>query len=164
MAEEWRDIPGYEGRYQVSDQGRVRNIAGHVLARNLQNSGYYIVHLYNGGRATRKPHLIHRLVLAAFVGIDDAHCNHKDGDKANNVLSNLERVTRSENMLHAHAIGLAEARRTAVVGYPLNGGEPIYFTSQAEAEERLRGRRTGLISRCLAGKCGSGYGFAWRAA
>lgn len=164
MNEQWKAIPGYEGRYRVSDRGRVRNAAGKVLARNLQNSGYYIVHLYSGGRASRKPYLIHRLVLAAFVGVDNAHCNHKDGDKGNNALGNLERATRSENMQHAFATGLAEPPRMAVVGYPLCGGEPVRFASQVEAEEKLRGRRTGLISRCLAGKCGSGYGYEWRTA
>lgn len=49
---------------------------------------------------------VHRLVLLAFVGKNNLECNHKDGNKQNNNLSNLEYVTSSENMLHAFRIGL----------------------------------------------------------
>lgn len=161
MTEQWKAVPGYEGRYQVSDQGRVCNAAGHVLARNKQNSGYFIVHLYTGGRATRKPHLVHRLVLLAFVGPSPEDTNHKDGDKSNNALTNLERATKSENMQHAVAMGLNRAPRHKVVGTPLQGGDAISFPSQCAVEEHFRGRRTGVIARCIAGKCGSAYGFTW---
>lgn len=161
MTEQWKDVPGYEGRYQVSDHGRVRNGVGHVLATNEQNSGYLIVHLYSGGRATRKPHLVHRLVLAAFEGADEAHVNHRDGVKHNNRRSNLERATPSENMQHAVAMGLAVAPRHPVVGTPISGGDSIAFASQSAVEKHFRGRNTGVVARCIAGKCGSAYGYIW---
>lgn len=159
--EHWRDIPGYEGRYQVSNEGRVRNHGGWILARNKQNSGYFIVHLYKGARTTRKPYLVHRLVLAAFVGPSEQDANHLDGDKANNALTNLEYVTREQNMQHAVAVGLQVAPRKAVVGTPLGGGEPVRFDSQLAVELHFRGKATGVVARCIAGKCGSAYGYVW---
>lgn len=161
MSEQWKDVPGYEGAYQVSDEGRVRNAAGRVLAANEQNSGYLIVHLYSGSRTTRKPHLVHRLVLAAFDRVDPADVNHIDGNKHNNRRPNLERATPSENMRHAAALGLTKPPRRKVVGVPLGGGESIEFASQCAVEQHFTGRNTGVIARCIAGKCGSAYGYVW---
>lgn len=161
MNENWKDVAGYEGRYQVSDQGRVRGVTGKVLSPNRQNSGYHIVHLYLGGKATRKPALIHRLVAAAFVQGAGPDVNHKDGDKKHNAASNLEWATKSENMLHAHATGLATAPKKAVWGAPLAGGPTITFPDQRAVEIHFRGRATGVVSRCIAGKCGSAYGYVW---
>ena len=102
----WRDVVGYEGIYQVSDQGRVKRIAaasgtfvGKIL-RLTKAHGYCHVGLcLNRKRTTHKAH---RLVLDAFVGPEpDLECNHKNGIRDDNRLENLEWVTPSENMRHS---------------------------------------------------------------
>ena len=110
--ETWRDIVGYEGLYEVSDLGRVRNVVrrngtfpGRILKQH--DTGYYLqVNLYKSGKGRFCS--VHRLVAAAFLGECSSECvvNHKDGDKKNPRLDNLEYLTRSENGLHAFAVGL----------------------------------------------------------
>lgn len=102
--EEWRDIPDYEGKYQVSSEGRVRRIykfAPPLLIKPDENSsGYLRVQLWDDGSYER--HFIHRLVLEAFRGGDRPELDgcHLDGNRHNNRLSNLCWGTRSENMGH----------------------------------------------------------------
>lgn len=98
--ERWKSVIGFEGLYEVSDQGRVRNADGRVLAANPTMAGYEGVHLYSGGKKTRKRLQISRLVLESFVGSappDKCHAAHWDGDKANNTLLNLRWATPKEN-------------------------------------------------------------------
>ncbi len=111
--EEWREIPGYDGAYEVSNLGRVAtHVAGRFRSVNrimnpgLKGNGYLKVSL--GGRSAHKNHYIHRLVLQAFCPDSNGKpdVNHKDGNKLNNRLENLEWVSRSENMQHAMRIGL----------------------------------------------------------
>lgn len=119
---EWRDIPGYKGRYQVSDAGQVRRIeslkghpAGEFKTKPNQ-TGYVIVCLTTSGK--KKYMHAHRLVMLAFVGecpkgID---VNHKNGIRHDNRLENLEYVTRSENM--QHAINVLGSRTGNYLGKP----------------------------------------------
>lgn len=114
--EEWRDIPGYEGLYQVSSIGRVKSlpretltkdgwyqrVKGGLMRQQLCSNGYGFYPLSKDGKV--KLSLTHRLVLEAFVGESDLEVNHKDGDKTNNCLENLEYVTRRENQLHSFRV------------------------------------------------------------
>lgn len=99
----WKDIKDYEGLYQVSDDGRVRRIYKNGNTKELKNREgiYYTVSLCKKG--IKKSFNVHRLVAETFLGIPDDKCevNHKDGNKLNNNLSNLEWVTQHENLLHA---------------------------------------------------------------
>lgn len=124
MSEIWKDISGFEGRYQVSDQGRVRSVArlqrythwrtgeelfrqtkDRVVAAQLVNSGYQIVHLHRDNE--RKALLVHRLVAEAFLpGQACETVNHINGQKTDNRASNLEWATYTENHLHAVEHGL----------------------------------------------------------
>jgi len=124
MNEIWKDIPGFEGRYQVSDQGRVKALSRmqryvhwrtglegfrrtkeRIVAQNKINSGYLLVHL-NKDRV-RKALLVHRLVAAAFIPGDTAReVNHVNGDKEDNRAINLEWVSSTDNKLHAVSAGL----------------------------------------------------------
>lgn len=108
----WKQISGYEGCYEVSNNGSVRGI-DRIVHRNtsprfvrgveikprITNSGYCQVILRKNGK--QKPFYVHRLVAEAFLGKHDhLEVNHIDEDKTNNNLSNLEWVTRSENLRH----------------------------------------------------------------
>ena len=97
--ETWKDVPRYEGRYQVSDLGRVRSLLNYggqderVLKICTTQRGYRYVTLRTGNDEERrgKQHLVHRLVLEAFVGPcpKGMRARHLDGNLANNELSNL---------------------------------------------------------------------------
>lgn len=116
--EKWIDIKSYEGRYQVSDLGRVRSLVCrngrkseksycNILKPSKNNStGYLNVILYDG-KGHGKRFSVHRLVAVAFCGLrDDQIVNHIDGDKTNNSCCNLEACTYSHNALHAISSGL----------------------------------------------------------
>ena len=114
--ESWRPVPSYEDYYEVSDYGRVRRLRaargtqGSILNGSLDCCGYRRVSLWkhNRGKTVR----IHRLVTAAFLGSPgDREPNHIDGDKTNNRLSNLEYVTRSENLRHSYRLGMHRRSR-----------------------------------------------------
>lgn len=100
MQEVWQPVPGYEGLYEVSDQGRVRGPKG-LIKPKPTNSGYMRTELWRSGCRWRP--LLHRLVATVFVPNDEnkPQVNHKDGDRLNNQASNLEWCTASENMIHA---------------------------------------------------------------
>lgn len=99
--ERWKDIPGYERRYQASNQGRIRSVThGKVLSPG-RCRGYLIVNLSGYGTIA-----VHLLVARTFLSEPKEQVNHKDGDKHNNCLENLEWVTRGENQQHAVASGL----------------------------------------------------------
>ncbi len=120
----WYPIPGFPN-YQFSFPNMVRVISrtiyripprggpiavyhykGKVLKITVKKDGYHVVGLYNN--SVQKNVGIHRIVAWLFLGEcpEGKEVNHKDGNKANNVPENLEYVTRSENIKHAHAIGL----------------------------------------------------------
>jgi hypothetical protein len=104
---EWRDIPGFEGLYTISEYGEIRGVrrvgsSGRSLRPGLSTAGYLQVVLYPGD-GTRVQRPIHRLVLEAFVGPapEGAMALHADDDKVNNHVSNLRWGSRSENALDA---------------------------------------------------------------
>jgi hypothetical protein len=116
MIEKWKDISGFEGKYQISNIGRVRSLdritnnrqfKGAIKTPQISNTGYYRVHLCTENRKT-KPFSIHRLVATHFLpSIGGKNVvNHIDGDKLNNRLDNLEWVTISENTKHSYDTGL----------------------------------------------------------
>lgn len=101
IKEQWLPIVGYD-KYEVSNKGQVRNKkTGRILKQAYQNSGYTIVALRRDGKT--KTYSIHRLVMETFEPRPDADhldVNHKDWDKTNNNLDNLEWVTRKVNLLY----------------------------------------------------------------
>lgn len=108
MIEEWRDIPGYEGLYQVSNTGKVRSMnyrrSGLVAELKQKNvKGYRYVDLVNKNGI--KMLSVHRLIIETFIGPcpEGKQVNHVDGDPCNNNVSNLEYVTAAENIQHSFA-------------------------------------------------------------
>jgi len=87
--EEWKDIKGFEGLYQVSSFGNIKSKKG-LLKPIYHHTGYYKVNLHRGGK--RKEFLIHRLVAEHFLVSNPllTQVNHKDENKSNNHVDNLE--------------------------------------------------------------------------
>ena len=116
FVEIWKDVKGYEGIYQVSNKGKVKsldrkivssdgkthNYKGKILKPFLRK-GYYSVNLRYSG--TRKVCDVHRIMANSFIGCGKV-VNHKDGNKLNNNLENIELVTQSENVRHYLRLGL----------------------------------------------------------
>lgn len=96
---EFKAIPGYE-RYQINTQGVVLGVRGGIIKPQLDKEGYYIVSMRASSRQKNPDKKrLHALVMETFVGPRPAglHVNHKDNDKSNNTLSNLEYCTPQYN-------------------------------------------------------------------
>lgn len=118
--EEWRDVVGYEGLYQVSNLGRVKSLSRRIVYKDgreynypskvLKNqkvgAGFRSVMLY--GVNGNKQYFVHRLVAETFIPNPNnlSDVNHKDGCKTNNILSNLEWCSHSDNQTRAYKNGL----------------------------------------------------------
>lgn len=112
----FKNVIGYEGLYKVSNYGNVLSIKRHrkngqlvpekIKAVNDNGYGYKTVNLYKNGKS--KTEYIHRLIVESFISEipKEMQVNHINGIKSDNILTNLEIVTRSENILHARETGL----------------------------------------------------------
>jgi hypothetical protein len=105
ITEVFHDIEGYEGLYEVSNLGRIRR-GNKILNPPKYSTGYRVQKLSKEGVAERV--LVHRLVAKAFIlNPEDKPCvNHKDGNKENNSVTNLEWITLKDNIIHATKTGL----------------------------------------------------------
>lgn len=156
----WKDIRGYEGLYQVSNLGRVRSKTK-LLHLNTNTYGYKHVTLSKGN--VQKTVLVHRLVASTFIEnpIGLPQINHKDGDKSNNTVGNLEWVTQGGNNRHAIKTNLRRAKKILL----MSGDNTIVreFNNRMEINEFLgRDVCQDLITRCCNGKRKTAYGYVWR--
>ena len=114
--EEWRDIKGYEGLYQVSNKGRVKSLGNNktkkekILSLKPSNNGYIRVYLCKNGK--QKPFSVHRLVAQAFLLNPNnlPVVNHKDENKLNNNVENLEWCTVAYNNTYGTKIERARKK------------------------------------------------------
>ena len=120
MEEIWKDISNFEGLYQISNYGNVRSVTRTIKTpkcdqtwqgvkiKSFDNGrGYQVVHLRKDGKRYVK--YVHRLVVESFIGfIGKNDINHKDFNRANNNLNNLEIVTRKENIIYSKKAGKYE--------------------------------------------------------
>lgn len=115
MKEIWKDIKDYEGLYQISNLGRIKSLpkikgraltSEKILSPVIGNRGYKMIFLYKNGN--KKRYSLHRLIAIAFIENKNnkPYINHKDGNKLNNSIENLEWCTCRENTMHALNIGL----------------------------------------------------------
>lgn len=154
MIEEiWKDIEGYEGRYQVSNLGRVKRVTtGRILKSGKNRGGYLYVNLCKQGVVSNKR--IHRLVAQAFIPNPEnkPDINHADEDKTNNMVSNLEWATRKENLNHGtHNDRVSKTLSIPVIATNLKTGESKEFYSGKECARQL-GLNSGHITSVLKGR------------
>ncbi|MCM3783681.1 NUMOD4 domain-containing protein [Neobacillus mesonae] len=169
--EHWVDIVGYEGKYQVSNQGRVRSLDREIITKNgvvkpkkgkvlspcNNGNGYMYVSLGKGNHE-----YIHHLVARAFVC--NPRCvkevNHINEIKSDNRADNLEWVTRIENI--RHGTGIERARR-ARAGKLINGkcSKPVIGVHESDntviefpsiAEATRHGYDAGMVIKCCRGE------------
>jgi hypothetical protein len=164
--EVWKDIPGYEGLYQASSEGRIRTAEGKTTSNARYSKRVWKSRVLKGrgdNRATGKRAslwkdgkvkdcLIARLVAITFLGYppDGYTVNHIDGNRFNNAVSNLEWLSLADNIRHGFATGLYAKSQKAV---RLKNANTLYvFPSMSEAS-RFLGRNNGYVSECyLKGK------------
>lgn len=170
MQEIWKPVVGYEGLYEVSNLSRIRSLPrntknqyklGTIKKCTILNTGYYYVNLYKNKHSRRC--LLHRIVAEAFIpNPSNFPCvNHKDGNKLNNDITNLEWCTYSYNEKHAFDTNLKKSYKKKVNQYTLDGVFIKTWNSIAEANKFYN---TSHISECCNtnSKRNITKGYLWR--
>lgn len=173
MEEVWKDIAGYEGRYQASNLGRIKSLKvwyknEKILKANINLNGYCFVIIGKDKKFTTKT--VHRLVLSTFVPCPDPglDVNHKNLIKTDNRLKNLEWCTRKENIRHAIANnpnwkprGEKHWNAKKVIQF-LNGLEVGRFNTTIEASKAIGVSPQAIANTCRgAGKRVKGFEFKY---
>lgn len=178
MQEIWKDIDGYEGLYQVSNLGEIMSLnymhtkQSQILKIKKTYDGYNRVNLCKNGKVTTCS--VHILVAKAFIpNINNKpQVNHKDGNKDNNRVDNLEWVTGKENVIHSIKTGLRKPEnRTYPKGQDHYSSKPVFqydlsgnlikeWGCQSDAA-RFYGFRVGSINNAIHGRIKTYKGFIW---
>ena len=174
ILEEWRDIIGFEGYYQVSNLGRVKSLPRIIVRSNgvlerkkgkllsiCYNKRVNIYQVYLSKNQIKKACAVHRFVAEAFIYNDDVEnkttVNHKDGDRSNNKVDNLEWSSYSENLQHAYNILDRPVNKSKNKGRKCksinkNTKEEITYDSIAEASRKTNISET-QIRRIIGKEC-----------
>jgi len=182
----WKPVEQYEGLYEVSSNGEIRSVdrhiktnirhvqsrmqAGRIISQSKKKTGYMTVDLCKDGKV--KTTLVHRIVANAFIPAEQGrrYVNHKDGNKTNNDVSNLEWVTSSENRLHAFQMGLANTSQSKPI-MCMESGEWFQDSMKAATwfiehyPEKTKSTRRIVaqnIRSCAKGRTPKAYGFTWK--
>lgn len=179
MNEIWKDVEGYEGRYQVSNRGRVKRLTftylakvfnkaytqvarrEHVLTGRKDKDGYFIVSLPCG--KSYRNHRVHRLVATAFIPnpCNLPQVNHKNGIKHDNRVENLEWITNKGNLYHAHHVLYKEEHKyyneRPVAQYDTLGNVVKEYKSASMAARELGVSKSMVSLCCLKLKTCKGY-------
>lgn len=159
IKEIWKDCKGYEGLYQVSNQGRVWSVKGQrYFTGSVNNRGYYATTL-TAKNGKRKTEMIHRLVALAFLDNPNNYpqVNHKDENKLNNCVDNLEWCDAKYNINYGTRNDRMAKTQSRKVRCVETG---IIYDSIKEAEEQL-GLSHGKITMVCQGKRKTTGGYHW---
>ena len=166
MNEIWNDVPGYEGLYEVSNYGKVRNIKTKRIMKCTKNPcGYSIIGLRKNNK--QHFHVLARIVANVFIPNPEnkTEVNHIDGNKNNNTVSKLEWVNRNENMKHALKTGLLRnaSRKLPLKIYQLDleGNFIREWENSNELKEYLK-KDISHIYACCRGSEQTAYGYKWK--
>ena len=176
MTEIWKDIEGYEGLYKVSNLGNVKSldrmverfnnkvvIKGIMLVQSLDHRGYPLVNLHRDGKG--KTTRVHRIVAQNFIDnpLNNKTVNHKNGNKLDNRVENLEWMTYKENSQHSFRTGLRTNSyvNRKVLMLSLDNKPLLWFDSLKEAQENTNIFYVG-ISKCCSGKNHTAGGYKWK--
>lgn len=185
MEEVWKDIKGFENIYQVSNLGRVRSLRRKIVYKNgavrewdsfyltpIRNwAGYCRVRLYNGGKT--KLFSVHRLVADAFLqkSVNKTQINHKNGDRSDNMVCNLEWCSCSENLKHSYDKLGRKPPRLGLYGKDCPGSKLVLQIKDGVVVAKFYGcneaeRRTGISRKSISRVCRNGRkhagGYEWR--
>ena len=162
MIEEWKEVDGFRG-YFVSNLGRIKSHRqckdGLILKQRLDRKGYCAV-MMSDDSCKKHNMKVHRIVLKTFNPVDNMdslEVNHKDEDKTNNRLENLEWVTHLENVRHGTGHQRATEPQKMKIKCIENG---IVYNSMKEVSDDLN-ISYGDVSRCCSGKLKSTHGFSF---
>lgn len=168
--EVWKDIPGYEGLYKISNTGKIISVRTNKLrATSVNNSGYETVHLYKNTVDTS--YTVHKLVALAFIPNPNnlPEINHINENKLDNRVENIEWCNRKYNQVYsgniekwtkAGAHGGKIKRSKKVYQFTLDGKLIKEWFSAREAQAELGIARTG-IGKCCLGKYNQCGGYLW---
>ena len=164
--EVWKDIPGYEGLYQVSNTGKVKSmnygrsgVPGIMTPRD--NGGYKCVKIYNVDKKY-KYHYVHRLVWEVFVGPipEGLQINHKDENKSNNSLENLEIVTPKQNTNYGtRNIRSAQSIMKPIAKIDIATGKILKEYPSVKCAVKEYGKS---LAKAVTGRTKQAYGFKWK--
>ena len=187
--EQWKDIIGYEGLYQISSYGRVKSLPrkgckGQIVKPSFTNSGYQQTHLCKNGKAVTK--MVHRIVAIHFIYNPDnlPEVNHINECKTDNRVENLEWCTRLQNVRHGTGVkrmakahnykesaiksaqnhdykAIARKRAKPVLQYSKDGKFIKRWDSLRDITREL-GYSCGNLSGACNGKFKYRYGYAWK--
>ena len=167
MEEEYKDIEGYEGLYQVSNIGNVKSLVNHkgkyrekLLKQSKDCNGYLQVNLYKN--KTSKRFLVHRLVANAFIENPNNYpcINHKDENKQNNSVKNIEWCSYKYNTNFGTRNERArKAISKQVYQYSKDGVLISVFNSTKECQQQ--GFNKSHVSKCCNGKLKTHKGYIW---
>lgn len=169
MEEVWKDIPGYEGRYKVSNMGRIFSVLKNKFCKiDTHQKGYYTVTLSKNKHTTHKG--IHYWVALAFIPNPEhkPEVHHIDKDKRNNCVENLMWVTRKEHAgLHPERyITISKKvkngkRSKQIAQYTFDGQLVKIWPSAMEIQRQLGISNSNIIA-CCKGKLKQTHGFIWK--
>lgn len=149
----WKPVLNYDGFYEVSSEGRVRSLGGRPgssarVLKHADTKGYCSVSLSVGNK--RKTFQVHRLVIDSFYGhMLFMEINHKDGNKKNNRITNLEWVSHKDNMTHAVNNSLVDNKGENHGMHKLSKGDVIYIRSVASESNADLARRFDISERTI---------------
>lgn len=178
MKREWRDVLGFEGQYQVSDDGYVRSLpdidwrgrfmSGRIMSQAVNEKGYETLVLRGESRR------VHRLVAEAFLpkpAPEKNQINHKNGNKRDNRVCNLEWCDNSENQRHRYEVLNHRGAMTGRTGANCKNSKPVVGTCILTREVRRypgaseAGRQLGIhgsaVAGCASGRTKQAGGWIW---